>query len=96
MSLPHQYNYVPVLGAFLYGVTTPIGVAAGLGVRSSYNPDSTTASIVSGVLDAFSAGILIYTGLVEVRLLLSGYLFCLLMLCARYSCSRTSFCSARR
>ena len=43
------------------------GIAIGLGVRSTYNPESTTASIVSGVLDAFSAGILIYTGLVEVR-----------------------------
>lgn len=67
MSLPHRYNWVPFLGACLYGITTPVGVAAGLGVRASYNPDSTTASIVSGILDAFSAGILIYTGLVEVR-----------------------------
>lgn len=45
-----------------------VGIAIGLGVRSTYNPGSATASIVSGVLDAFSAGILIYTGLVEVRL----------------------------
>ncbi|CCM04164.1 uncharacterized protein FIBRA_06326 [Fibroporia radiculosa] len=65
MELPPAYSYVPVLGACLYGLTTPIGIAAGLGVRSTYNPDSTTASIVSGVLDAFSSGILIYTGLVE-------------------------------
>ena len=47
-------------------INLSIGIAAGLGVRSSYNPDSATASIVSGVLDAFSSGILIYTGLVEV------------------------------
>lgn len=32
---------------------------------STYNPGSTTASAVSGVLDAVSAGILLYTGLVE-------------------------------
>lgn len=31
----------------------------------SYNPDSAIASIVSGVLDALSSGILLYTGLVE-------------------------------
>ena len=84
MELPDGYRYVPFLGAFLYGITTPIGkyqcacvivpltkislgIAVGLGVRTTYNPDSTTASIVSGILDAFSAGILIYTGLVEVR-----------------------------
>jgi solute carrier family 39 (zinc transporter), member 1/2/3 len=50
----------------LYGVTTPIGIAAGLGVKTTYNPGSTTASIVSGVMDSLSSGILIYTGLVEV------------------------------
>ncbi|KZT07469.1 ZIP zinc/iron transport family [Laetiporus sulphureus 93-53] len=65
MELPQKYAYFPVLGGVLYGLTTPVGIAAGLGVRSSYNPDGTTASIVSGILDAFSAGILIYTGLVE-------------------------------
>lgn len=43
------------------------GISIGLGLRSSYNPESATASIVSGVLDSFSAGVLIYTGLVEVR-----------------------------
>ncbi|KAJ8515882.1 hypothetical protein ONZ45_g6734 [Pleurotus djamor] len=65
MELPAGYNYIPVLAAILYGLTTPIGIAAGLGVRTTYNPESTTASIVSGVMDSLSAGILIYTGLVE-------------------------------
>ncbi|THG95696.1 hypothetical protein EW026_g6003 [Hermanssonia centrifuga] len=73
MKLPPKYNYVPILGAMLYGITTPIGIAVGLGVRSTYNPNSTTASIVSGILDSFSAGILIYTGLVE--LLAHEFLF---------------------
>lgn len=36
-----------------------------LALGCSYNPDSATANIVSGVLDALSAGILMYTGLVE-------------------------------
>ena len=66
MSLPAKYNWVPIAGAFLYGITTPIGIAVGLGVKTTYNPGSTTASIVSGVLDSLSAGILLYTGLVEV------------------------------
>ncbi|KAI0089462.1 ZIP-like iron-zinc transporter [Irpex rosettiformis] len=73
MELPPKYHYVPLIGAFLYGITTPIGIAVGLGVRTTYNPDSETASIVSGILDAFSAGILIYTGLVE--LLAHEFLF---------------------
>jgi len=65
LDLPRRFHWVPIAGAILYGLTTPIGIAAGLGVRTSYNPDSSTASIVSGVLDSFSAGILVYTGLVE-------------------------------
>ena len=66
MSLPAKYNWVPIAGAVLYGITTPLGIAVGLGVRNTYNPGSTTASIVSGVLDSLSSGILLYTGLVEV------------------------------
>jgi zinc transporter 1/2/3 len=73
MKLPQKYNWVPIVGAFLYGITTPIGIAAGLGVRSTYNPGSARASIVSGVMDSLSSGILIYTGLVE--LLAHEFLF---------------------
>lgn len=68
LRLPPKYNYVAVVGALLFGITTPLGIAVGLGVRETYNPDSTTANIVSGILDAFSSGILLYTGLVEVCL----------------------------
>ncbi|KAI4124525.1 MAG: hypothetical protein LQ347_005705 [Umbilicaria vellea] len=56
-----------------YGVTTPIAIAVGLGVRTSYDPGSFTANVVSGVLDSMSAGVLIYTGLVE--LLARDFLF---------------------
>ncbi|KAA1469105.1 ZIP-like iron-zinc transporter [Dentipellis sp. KUC8613] len=65
IKLPARLNHIPLAAACLYGLTTPIGIAIGLGVRTTYNPDSTRASIVSGVLDALSAGILIYTALVE-------------------------------
>ncbi|KAF5336162.1 hypothetical protein D9611_006357 [Ephemerocybe angulata] len=65
MDLAAKYHWIPVFAAVLYGFTTPLGIAIGLGVRHSYNPASTTASIVSGVLDALSSGILVYTGLVE-------------------------------
>ncbi|KAF8518935.1 ZIP-like iron-zinc transporter [Hysterangium stoloniferum] len=73
LDLPPKYSWVPVIGACIYGVTTPLGIAIGLGVRTTYNPDSTTASIVSGSLDATSSGILLYTGLVE--LLAHEFLF---------------------
>ncbi|KAJ3771099.1 Zinc/iron permease [Lentinula raphanica] len=71
--LPPAYRNASVYGALLYGITTPVGIAAGLGVRTTYNPNSTTASIVSGVMDSLSAGILIYTGMVE--LLAHEFLF---------------------
>eukprot|EP00898_Chlorokybus_atmophyticus_P001050 jgi/Chlat1/1946/Chrsp157S02258 len=48
-----------------YALTTPIGVAIGIAARTSYNENSRTALIVQGTFDAVSAGILIYTGLVE-------------------------------
>ncbi|QRV74224.1 ZIP Zinc/iron transport family protein [Ceratobasidium sp. AG-Ba] len=66
LELPPAYkSWVPYAGAILYGCTTPVGIAAGLGIRSSYNPGSTTSSIVGGIFDSLSAGILLYTGLVE-------------------------------
>ncbi|KAK4702300.1 solute carrier family 39 (zinc transporter), member 1/2/3, partial [Phenoliferia sp. Uapishka_3] len=65
LPLPSRLNWVPFFGAILYACITPLGVAVGLGVRTTYNPDSATALIVSGLLDSLSAGILMYTGLVE-------------------------------
>ncbi|KAB8271081.1 Zinc/iron permease [Aspergillus minisclerotigenes] len=66
-------SWLPWILCTLYGLTTPISIAIGLGVRTTYNSGSYTANVVSGVLDAISAGILIYTGLVE--LLARDFLF---------------------
>ncbi|KIY47565.1 Zinc/iron permease, partial [Fistulina hepatica ATCC 64428] len=63
----------PHLAAVLYGLTTPIGIAVGLAIRTTYAPGAPTASIVSGILDSLSAGVLLYTGLVE--LLAHEFLF---------------------
>lgn len=65
LPLPPRLNWVPYVAGVLYAICTPIGMAIGLGVRETYSPESITASIVSGILDAISAGILLYTGLVE-------------------------------
>lgn len=69
LKVGEKYKWVPITGAIVYGLTTPIGIAAGLGVRTTYNPGTATASVVSGIMDAVSAGILIYASLVEVRTL---------------------------
>ena len=55
----------PWLLALGYTITTPIAIAIGIGVRHSFAPESRTSLIANGVFDAISAGILIYTGLVE-------------------------------
>ncbi|KAL2044690.1 hypothetical protein N7G274_002464 [Stereocaulon virgatum] len=66
-------SWLPWALCAAYGLTTPIAIAIGLGLRTTYNSKSFTASVVSGVLDSMSAGILIYTGLVE--LLARDFLF---------------------
>lgn len=48
-----------------YALSTPLAIAIGLGVRTTFNPESQTTLIVNGVFDSMSAGILIYTSLVE-------------------------------
>ena len=73
IDFPRNKSWLPWALCAAYGLTTPIAIAAGLGVRTSYNPGSFTANVVSGVLDSISAGILIYTGLVE--LLARDFLF---------------------
>ena len=51
--------------AVSYGLSTPVAMAVGLGLRETYAPGSATALVINGVFDSISAGILIYTGLVE-------------------------------
>ena len=62
---PKDRIWRPYILGFAYGLSTPIAIAIGLGVRKSYPPESTTTLLVNGVFDSISAGILIYTGLVE-------------------------------
>ncbi|KAK0642101.1 zinc transporter protein [Cercophora newfieldiana] len=73
IPFPKRYNWLPWALCLAYGFTTPIAVAIGLGMATSYDSRSFTASVVSGVLDSISAGILLYTGLVE--LLARDFLF---------------------
>jgi len=51
--------------SLIYAITTPLGVAIGIGIRSNYQSNSSEALIAQGIFDAMSSGILIYTALVE-------------------------------
>jgi zinc transporter 1/2/3 len=73
ISFPRNKSWMPWALCILYGLTTPISIAIGLGVRTSYLPESKVSMIVQGMLNAVSAGFLIYSGLVE--LLAKDFLF---------------------
>jgi solute carrier family 39 (zinc transporter), member 1/2/3 len=73
IEFPKKKEWMKWALCVLYGLTTPVAIAAGLGLRRSYDAGSFEANVVSGVLDSISAGILIYTGLVE--MLAKDFLF---------------------
>lgn len=62
-----NYNrwYKPVLMGSLYIIMTPIGVAIGIGIHSSFNENSYSAVLSSAILDSLSAGILLYNAYVS-------------------------------
>lgn len=49
----------------MYGITTPIGQAIGLAVHTLYDPASQFGLLMVGCVNAFSAGLLLYAGLVQ-------------------------------
>lgn len=62
---PQAKRWTPYFLAMGYGISTPIAIAIGLGVRQSFSPESKTSLMANGIFDSISAGILIYTGLIE-------------------------------
>ncbi|KFZ17805.1 hypothetical protein V501_01559 [Pseudogymnoascus sp. VKM F-4519 (FW-2642)] len=65
MEWPKSKAWLPWVMGVAYGLTTPIATAIGLGVRETLSPGDTKTLLINGLLDSISAGILIYTGLVE-------------------------------
>ncbi|OMP86163.1 Zinc-regulated transporter 2 [Diplodia seriata] len=55
----------PWMMSLAYGCTTPVGQAIGLGLHTLYSPDSEVGLLVVGIMNAISAGLLIYASLVE-------------------------------
>ena len=58
-------SWIPWIGALVYSWVTPIGIAIGLGIRTTFNPNTAKANYITGTFDSVSSGILLYTGLVE-------------------------------
>lgn len=53
------------LMALIFALITPIGMAIGLGVLNKFNGNDRSTLIALGTIDALSAGILLWTGIVE-------------------------------
>lgn len=51
--------------ALAFAITTPIGMAIGTGVLQQFNGQDPSTLVAIGTLDALSAGILLWVGLVE-------------------------------
>lgn len=56
---PTSRRWTPYVLGTVYGLSTPIAIAVGLGMRNTHQPSGRTTLIVNGVFDAISAGILI-------------------------------------
>ncbi|XP_057792791.1 zinc transporter 8-like [Salvia miltiorrhiza] len=54
-----------IIMTIFFSLTTPSGIAIGIGIANIYSETSTTALIIEGVFNSASAGILIYMALVD-------------------------------
>ncbi|KAJ2866476.1 hypothetical protein GGH94_001517 [Coemansia aciculifera] len=54
-----------LLNALVFALTTPLGQTIGIGIRQSFAPRSPSSLIIMGVLDSLSAGILMYSAIVN-------------------------------
>ena len=62
---PHFSMKKKLLLASLFAFITPIGMAIGIGVLDQFNGNDKSTLIAIGTLDALSAGILLWVGVVE-------------------------------
>ncbi|KAL1834441.1 hypothetical protein ACET3Z_004092 [Daucus carota] len=64
--LQAEYKLVKkMVMVFFFSITTPLGIAIGLAMSTSYKENSPSALITVGLLNASSAGLLIYMALVD-------------------------------
>ncbi|KAG1140829.1 hypothetical protein G6F37_008919 [Rhizopus arrhizus] len=64
-ELKHKHWYQPIMMGLLYVCMTPIGIAIGIGIRSSFNSNSFSFVLSQAILDSLSAGILLYNAYVS-------------------------------
>ncbi|XP_028556372.1 zinc transporter 8 [Dendrobium catenatum] len=66
LSLEAKFKIRPMITMIVFfSLTTPVGIAVGIGISSVYHENSPKALIVEGILNSGAAGILIYMALVD-------------------------------
>lgn len=63
-DLTFTRRLVPVLLVLAFALVTPLGVAIGMGMRTSYKSNSVDNLIVMGVCNSIACGVLLYTAFV--------------------------------
>ena len=63
--LPGKMFPAKFIMAFAFTLITPLGMAIGIGVLNSFNGNNPSTVLTFGVLDALSAGILVWVGVVD-------------------------------
>lgn len=68
-TVTSEYTHVPLIKklalAAVFAFITPVGMAIGIGVLDQFNGNNRSTLLAIGTLDAVSAGILVWVGVVE-------------------------------
>ncbi|GAA6003144.1 hypothetical protein JCM10207_001769 [Rhodosporidiobolus poonsookiae] len=65
LKMSSKYSWVPWVGSLAYSVCTPVGMAVGLGIHQGLAVKGSFLTVTAGVMYALSAGILLYTAMIE-------------------------------
>ncbi|KAF8983754.1 high-affinity Zn(2+) transporter zrt1 [Entomortierella lignicola] len=64
-ALAFDTSYTHYILALIFSLTTPSGVAIGVGISRTYSANSRTSLLVEGIFDSISTGIMLYMGYVN-------------------------------
>jgi len=65
LAITNFHNIKKLAMLFLYTITTPVGIAIGISIASTYNPSSTTSKAIQGTFNGVSGGMLLYIGMYQ-------------------------------
>ncbi|KAG0259003.1 high-affinity Zn(2+) transporter zrt1 [Mortierella polycephala] len=63
-DLTFRKRWMPMILVLIFALVTPLGVAIGMGMRTSYKANSVENLIAMGVCDSIACGVLLYTAFV--------------------------------